>query len=176
MESEGRFVEVSRQRRGEQRKSDDKIWSLEKHTVREERSHRTEPSPLGFQSNSHQRPECLSSVLLPGGVLQPPSQPALLLGQLETDQKTLLVLSRGRCVDPLFTNLAVPQNCGEAWYMSRCPSLSRARNGGQNPWNQDVSQGRNPQLRGEWVVPSYTSSLQVRDLTFFVHQGLAQTS
>lgn len=112
----------------------------------------TEPSPLGFQSNSLQRPECLSrrSFTLQS-FYSHPSRPTLLLGQLETNQKTLLVLSQGRCVDPLFTNLSVPQNCGEAWYISRCLSLSQARNGGQNPWNQDVSQGRNPQCRGEWV-------------------------
>ena len=35
---EGDFVEVSRQRGGEQRRSDDKTQSLEKYTVREEGS------------------------------------------------------------------------------------------------------------------------------------------
>ena len=41
MVSGGRFVEVSRHKGVEQRKSDDKTWSLEKYTVREERSHVT---------------------------------------------------------------------------------------------------------------------------------------
>lgn len=45
---EGDFVEVSRQRGGEQRKSDDKTQSLEKYTVMEEGSLLTMNLPFGI--------------------------------------------------------------------------------------------------------------------------------
>lgn len=121
-----------------------KTQSLERYTVGEEGSHVTVSlRPWDFRAIPT-KGQSVSPEVLSWRLYSHPSQPTLLLGQLETDQKTLLVLSHGGCVNPLFTNLSVPQNCGEAWYISSCLSLSGTRNGGQNDWNQDVSQGRNP--------------------------------
>lgn len=121
-----------------------KTQSLERYTVGEEGSHVTVSlRPWDFRAIPT-KGQSVSPEVLSWRLYSHPSQPTLLLGQLEIDQKTLPVLSHGGCVNPLFINLAVPQNWGEAWYISSCLSLSGTRNGGQNHWNQDVSQGRNP--------------------------------